>query len=189
MEPNEKKKEISQPPHIQNKHTDDLVDHYWGSINYVTSLIKASELKAGLILSFYGILLNFIYQSIGMVLEHTPNQIITYILLSLWFCTTVLSIYFSIRCFIPRIEAKYDKNIFFFRDVISKFGNIKEFSKTFYEISMDEDQLFDHLGQQVFILSKIASIKFKNVQRSLQFLAFGLLVLLIIIVYYVVVTV
>lgn len=179
-------KEKPPVPHIKNKHTDDLIDHYWGSINYVAGLIKASELKAGLILSFYGILLNFIYQSIRMAMVKTPSQTILFVLLGLWFCFTVASIYFSIRCFIPRIEAKYDKNIFFFRDVITKFGTIKEFSKTFYDISRDEDQVFDHLGQQVFIMSKIATVKFKNVQRSLKFLALGLLVLLLIIVYYVI---
>lgn len=175
-------------PILKNKHTDDLIDHYWGSINYVAGLIKASELKAGLILSFYGILLNFIYQSIRMAMVQTPSQIILFIMLGLWFCCTVTSIYFSIRCFIPRIEATYDKNIFFFRDVITKFGDIKEFSKTFYDISRDEDQVFDHLGQQVFIMSKIAAVKFKNVQRSLKFLAFGLLILLLIILYYVIFT-
>jgi hypothetical protein len=68
--------------------------------------------------------------------------------------------------------------------VITKFGGIKDFSKTFYDISRDEDQVFDHLGQQVFIMSKIAAVKFKNVQRSLKFLAFGLLVLLLMIGYF-----
>ena len=36
--------------HVKNKHTDDLIDHYWGSINYVSNLIRASEIKAGLVL-------------------------------------------------------------------------------------------------------------------------------------------
>ncbi|WP_179345526.1 Pycsar system effector family protein [Winogradskyella ursingii] len=169
---------------LKNKHTDDLVDHYWGSINYVSSLIKASELKAGLILSFYGILLNFIYQGINMLLVSTSNETFLYILLGLWFFCIVTSIYFSIRCFMPRIEGKYDKNIFFFKDVISKFGTIHDFTKTFYEISVDEDQVFDYLGQQVYIISKIAAAKFKYVQRSLQFLALGLIVLLLIVIYY-----
>ena len=57
--------QTNQTTHIKNKHTDDLIDHYWGSINYISSLIKASELKAGLILTFYGILLNFIYTNIA----------------------------------------------------------------------------------------------------------------------------
>lgn len=188
MEEKKKKVKVIEDVHIKNKHTDDLVDHYWGSIGYVASLIQASELKAGLILSFYGILLNFIYQGINLLLEQFPNNIFIYILIGLWFCCIVISIYFSIRCFIPRFEAKFDKNIFFFRDVISKFGNIDEFSKTFFEISKDEDRLFHQLGHQIFIISKIANIKFKYVQFSLRFLAASLVVLLITSIYYFIVS-
>lgn len=176
------------PPHVKNKHTDDLIDHYWGSISYVAGLIRASELKAGLILSFYGILLNFIYQNVSHVLSHFHNNTGFYILLALWFSCTVISIFFSIRCFMPRIEGKYEKNIFFFGDVVKKFGSIKEFSKTFFTISLDEDQLFDHLGQQIYINSKIAAMKFKNVNRALKFLALGLFLLLAMVAYYVIVT-
>lgn len=176
------------PGHLKNKHTDDLIDHYWGSISYVSSLIKASEIKAGLILSFYGILLNFVFQNIEVVLAHFENDTLIYILLSIWFSCTVISIYFCIRCFMPRIESKYDRNIFFFGDVISKFGNIKEFSKTFFNISLDEDQLFDQLGQQIFINAKIANLKFQNVQKALKFLALQFILLLIIVVYYVIAT-
>ncbi len=175
-------------PHLKNKHTDDLIDHYWGSISYVSSLIKASEIKAGLILSFYGILLNFVYQNISLVLDHFEDNTIIFILLAVWFCCAVVSIYFSIRCFMPRIESKYDKNIFFFGDVISKFGDIKEFSRTFFNISLDEEKLFDQLGQQIFINAKIANLKFQNVQRALKFLAFQFLLLLVIVIYYIIAT-
>ena len=174
--------------HLKNKHTDDLIDHYWGSISYVSSLIKASEIKAGLILSFYGILLNFVYQNIGLVIDHFENNTIIYLLLAVWFACAVVSIYFSIRCFMPRIESKYDRNIFFFGDVITKFGDIKEFSKTFFNISIDEDQLFDQLGQQIFINAKIANLKFQNVQRALKFLAIQFIMLLIIVLYYITAT-
>lgn len=164
-------------------HTEELVDHYWGSINYVFGLIKASEIKAGLILSFYGILLNFIYQNIGVMLIQASKDIPLYVLLGLWFACTVSSIYFSIRCFMPRIEAKYDKNMFFFGDIVTKFGNIKEFSRIFYKTSLDEEELFDQLGQQIFIISKIATYKFRNVNRSLRLLALSLLFLLVVVVY------
>ena len=180
--------ELQIAPHVKNKHTDDLIDHYWGSIMYISNLIKASELKAGLILSFYGILLNFIYQNVGHVLAHFKNDTIFYILLACWFASTVISIYFSVRCFMPRIEGKYEKNIFFFGDVITKFGSIKQFSKTFFHISLDEDQLFDHLGQQIYINSKIAAMKFRNVNHALKFLALGLFILLTMVMYYVWVT-
>jgi hypothetical protein len=169
---------------VHNAHAEDMVDHYWGTINYIFGLIQASEIKAGLLLSFYGILLNFMYQKMEEIFATFPNNIPLYILLGLWFACTVVSIYFCIRCFIPRIEAKYDKNIFFFGDVITKYGGIKEFSKTFYKISMDENQLFDQMGQQIFIISKITALKFKNVNKALRFLAWSILVLLFIIVYY-----
>jgi hypothetical protein len=165
-------------------HAEELVDHYWGSINYVLGLIRASEVKAGLILSFYGILFNFVFKQIETVLAVESAQMILYVLLVLWFLCTVASIYFSIRCFMPRIEGKYDKNVFFFGDVISKFGTIKEFSRTFYKLSLNEEELFDQLGQQIFVISKIAQQKFKYVNRSLRFLAMGLLVSLMVLVYY-----
>ncbi|WP_241240836.1 Pycsar system effector family protein [Maribacter sp. MJ134] len=169
-------------------HAEELVDHYWGSINYVLGLIRASEVKAGLILTFYGILLNFIFQQIEVVLTGGPKEILLYILLILWFLSTVISIYFSIRCFMPRLEGNYEKNVFYFGDVITKFGSIKEFSKIFYTTSLKEEELFDQLGQQIYIISKIATAKFKYVNRSLQFLASGLIVFLILVVYYAVLT-
>ncbi len=173
---------------VNNKHTDDLIDHYWGSINYVTSLIRASELKAGLILTFYGILLNFIYQSWGILIAEVLSDVLFDVLLGFWFACTGASIFFSVRCFMPKIEGGYDKNVFFFGDVISKFGNIKEFSKTFYNVSLDENHLFGQLGEQIFIISKIAAWKFKNVKRAIYLLALGLFLLLVIVVYYLLLT-
>ncbi|MCM4155256.1 Pycsar system effector family protein [Gramella sp. AN32] len=169
-------------PHLKPRpsHAEDLVDHYWGSMNYVFSLIKASELKAGLILSFYGILLNFIFQNLSVAYATSEDNVWFFLFSAGWFFCTVMSIYFSIRCFMPKMENKYDRNMFYFGDVVKKFGTIKEFSKTFYETSLDEDKLFDQLGQQIFIISKIASFKFRNVNRSLKFLALGLGMLLLV---------
>jgi hypothetical protein len=169
----------------ESSHTEELVDHYWGSINYVFSLIKASEIKAGLILSFYGILLNVIYGNIVTVLQKDDNTWLLYILIVAWVISTIISIYYSIRCFIPKIEDKYDRNIFFFGDIISKFGTIREFSQTFYNISLTEEELFDHLGQQIFINSKISAYKFKCVNHAIRFLAIGLVILFMAIICYV----
>lgn len=174
------------PEMIRSAHTEDMVDHYWASINYIFSLIKASEIKAGLILSFYGIILNFIYQKLSTSLTGFQDNIPLYVLLLLWFACTAYSIYCCVRCFMPKIEAKYDKNMFFFRDVITKFGSIHEFSKTFYKVSLDENQLFDQLGQQIYIISKIAATKFRFVNHALRFLGYGLALLLMTAIYYLV---
>ena len=162
----------------ESSHTEELVDHYWGSINYIFSLIKASEIKAGLILSFYGILLNLTYQNVTMILVDELSDSILIGLLGVWMVCTIISIYYSIRCFIPKIEGEYDKNIFFFGDIISKFGSIREFSQSFYDISLKEVELFDHLGQQIYIIAKISAFKFKCVNLAIRFLAISLFVLL-----------
>jgi hypothetical protein len=194
-----KKKSKSDKEHISKKdyqqfrlvkgessHTEELVDHYWGSINYVFSLIKASEIKAGLILSFYGILLNVIYGNLEMVLQKDDNSWLLYALIIFWVISIIVSVFYSIRCFIPKIEDTYDPNIFFFGDIISKFGTIREFSQTFYNISLTEEELFDHLGQQIFINSKISAYKFKCVNYAIRFLAIGLAILLLAIICYLV---
>ncbi|WP_178987928.1 Pycsar system effector family protein [Winogradskyella schleiferi] len=170
----------------QSSHTEELVDHYWGTINYLTDLIKASELKAGLILSFYGILLNFIYQGTENFSGQLTNDTYLYILIGAWICCTTASIFFCIRCFIPKIEGKFSKNMFFFKDIISKFGDVKEFSTTFLTMSKDEDALFMQLGEQIFIISKISAWKFKNVKRAISLLALGLIILFIIGLYHVI---
>ncbi|WP_245233042.1 Pycsar system effector family protein [Maribacter forsetii] len=165
-------------------HAEELVDHYWGTINYVSGLIKASELKAGLILSFYGIILNFIYQSAAPVMHSVSNAILFYILIGLWFIATVVSIFYSVRCFIPKLEGNYSDNVFYFGDVITKFGTIKEFSQKFYDVSINEKEVFEQLGEQIYINSKISAWKFRNVQRSIFFLAISLVLLLLTAVYY-----
>ena len=156
----------------------DLALHYWQTITYLINLIKAAELKAGLILSFYGILLNFVYQNAESTIEVLGGNYLFYFLIASWFLLILVSIYFSIRSFIPRIESSYDKNVFFFGDIISKFGSIQEFSNTFYDVSNNQADRFHQLGQQIFINSKIAAIKLKNVNKSLRYLAYSLIVLL-----------
>jgi hypothetical protein len=142
--------------------------------------MKASELKAGIILSFYGILLNFIYQSYSELTVYILSDTVLSTLIIIWVILTTGSIFFCIRCFMPKIEGNYEKNMFFFKDIISKFGDINQFTHSFFEISTDENKLFKQLGEQIFIISKIADWKFKNVKRAISLLASSICVLFLI---------
>ena len=44
-------------------------------------------------------------------------------------------------------------------------------------MSKDEDTLFEQLGEQIFIISKISHWKFRNVKRAISLLAIGLIIL------------
>jgi len=173
-------------PSKNGGHKEELVDHYWGSINYIATLIKASELKAGLILSFYGILLNLVFQNISNLFDSNESHWILYVLLSALGLSVIVSIFFAIRCFIPRMETGYETNAFFFKDVITKYGDIKEFSNHFYNLSINERDLFDQLGQQIFILSKISAHKFRYVNWSVKLLGIGVVLVVLIAAYYII---
>jgi len=162
----------------------DLVDHYWGAINNLNGLTRSSELKAGLILSFYGILLGIILDNVPKIASDMDGNTLFYVITCVWIVCVALSILFSFRCFMPRLATNYDKNAFFFKDAITKFGDVKEYSNALYNISTNEEMLFQQLGQQVYILSEITDKKFMNVNRSLKFLGASFVILFLGIVLY-----
>lgn len=55
--------------------------------------------------------------------------------------------------------------------------------KKFYDVSINEKEVFEQLGEQNYSNSKIFSWKFRNVQRAIRFLAISLVLLLITAVY------
>ena len=97
--------------------------------------------------------------------------------------SVLISIYFCFKCFRPRIELKYDKNVFFFRNAVNDFDDSEEYSKKLIEVCNDEEQLFKQLSEQIHVESKIIDQKFKSVNKSIQFfaLSFALIVLMLII--------
>lgn len=182
MEVNKKSKKKTLKYSNEDLQGKDLGFHYWGAMQYIVGLIKSSELKAGLILSFYGIIFNFVYQNVNSSKESFENFGFVHIIAILWLTATIISIYYSVRSFIPRIEKNYDPNVFFFGDVISKFGDIKEYSQKLIETNVDKQKLYEQLGQQIYINSKITAAKFKNVNASLKYLAISLGLLLILVI-------
>ena len=159
----------------------DLTFHYWGALEYLVGLIKSSELKAGLILSFFGIIFNFVYQNVEKIKESTNEFSLLYIIIFLWLISTLISMYHSLSTFIPRIEKNYDPNVFFFGDIISKFGDINQFSKTFLKTTIDKEEIYDQIGQQIFINAKITALKFKSVNTSIRYLVISLVLLMLLV--------
>jgi hypothetical protein len=163
-----------------NLESKELAFTYWGTMKYFQGLIRSSELKAGLILSFYGILFNFVYKHIEDIKENNGDFWWFYALLVVWATLTIISMFFSVRTFIPRIMKEYKPNVFFFGDIISKFGDVNEFSKVFLHTNIDKKQLYDQLGQQIFINAKITTAKFGNVNKSVKFMMYSLVVLIVV---------
>lgn len=156
---------------------------YIETLKHLTNLNRASEIKAGLILSFYGLLLGVVFQYLTQIVSEIQTKYLFIAFLVSWIFLIAISIYWSFRCFMPHIEGKYKKNIFFFHDAITQYGDIESYSATFNEIASDGEQLYDQLGQQIFIHSKIVAQKIRDVNKSVKYLAFSFIPLLVLLLF------
>ena len=154
-------------------------NNYWEQLERLEKLIRASELKAGIIFSFHSLILGIFVDRMNYF-QSFFEQKITFILVSvLWVSAVLVSIFYCFKCFWPRIEVKFTKNVFFFKDAVKSFGNSEEFTKKLMEVCVTEEELFSQLGQQIYIESKIIDQKFKCIQNSLKFFAISFVFFLV----------
>lgn len=155
-------------------------NNFWEQLERLEKLIRASELKAGVIFSFHSLILGLFadrLEQFNQVFEGKPLLIV---LLVLWIFSVLISIFFCFKCFGPRIEARYNKNVFFFRNAVNDFGSIEEYTKKLIEVVGSEDELHKQLGEQIHVESKIIDQKFKSVNKSIKFFGLSFVFLVII---------
>jgi len=154
---------------------------YWEQLERLEKLIRASELKAAIILSFHSLLIGLFFDNLGILGTSFGKSVIFISIVVGWLILGTISLYFALKCFIPQLEGKFNKNVFFFRDAAHNYGSIDEFTIKLIKVCDDEEELFKQLGEQIFIESKIIDEKFKNVQRSIKFLGLSFIFVVLLI--------
>ena len=157
-------------------------NNYWEQLERLEKLIRASELKAGIIFSFHSLILGLIADRLGFFNQIFTESILLIVLSILWICSVLISVFFCFKCFRPRIELKYDPNVFFFSNAVNKFGNVKEYSKKLLEVCGNEEELCTQLSQQIHVESKIIDQKFNSVNQSLKYFALSIIFVILILV-------
>lgn len=158
---------------LDRLHADEKLEVYWETINYITGLNRSSEIKAGLIISFYGLLLGVVLELMTRADSGLQLSVILIVVMLVFAFYVCRSIYFSFKCFMPQIETKFEKNMFFFHDVITNYGDIGAFSDHFADLLNRSEDLYDQLGQQIYVNSLIASKKFSDVNKSVRNLVYS----------------
>ncbi|MGZ0016756.1 Pycsar system effector family protein [Yeosuana sp. AK3] len=156
-------------------------NNYWEQLERLEKLIRASELKAGVIFSFHSLILGLFFdrfEELEGLLQSSPVFVVLTIL---WFICVISSVFYCFKCFKPQLELKYKKNVFFFGDAVNAFGNTEEYTKRLIEVCATEEELIEQLGEQIHVESKIIEAKFKCVHKSIFFfgLSFVFVVLII----------
>ena len=161
-------------------------NNYWEQLERLEKLIRASELKAGIIFSFHSLILGLFVDRLSYLQEIFKENIVYIILACLWIVSVLISIYFCFKCFKPRIESKYDKNVFFFKDAVYAFGNIEAYTKKLMAVCENEEEFFKQLSQQIHVESKIIDRKFDSVQKSIKFFGISFIIVIVILVFWLV---
>ena len=157
-------------------------NNFWEQLERLEKLIRASELKAGVVFSFHSLILGLFADRLEHFSEIFQGNPFLIGLAIVWILCVLTSIYYCFKCFRPRIETQYDKNVFFFRNAVDEFGDIKEYSKKLIEVCNDENQLFKQLSEQIHVESKIIDQKFRSVNKSIRFFAISFVFIILILI-------
>jgi hypothetical protein len=159
-------------------------DNFWNQLERLETQIKGAEVKAGILFSFHSFIIGLFINKIELFSEVFNDNIPLIILVVCWGILVLISVYYCFSCFIPRMELKYDDNVFFYKDAIKAYGNLTKFKAKMIEVCTNEDELHNQLSEQVHVESKIVNKKFESVKKSIKFFAFSLIFLVLILVYY-----
>lgn len=144
-------------------------NNYWEQLERLEKLIRASELKAGVIFSFHSLILGLFADRLEHFSQLFKDNNLLIVMAIIWLSCVLISIFYCFKVFRPRIELKYDKNVFFFKNAAYAFGDVKEYNKKLIEVCGSEDKLYEQLSEQIHVESKIIDQKFVNVQKSIRY--------------------
>ena len=159
-------------------------NNYWEQLERLEKLIRSSELKAGVIFSFHSLILGLFIDRLGYFQEVFMDSTLLIILVSLWLFCVLISIFFCFKCFMPRIDSKNNKNVFFFKDAVYAFGSIEDYSKKLMQVCSSKEEFFIMLSEQIYVESKIIDRKFDSVQKSIKFFALSFIFVILIIIFW-----
>jgi hypothetical protein len=157
-------------------------NNYWEQLERLEKLIRASELKAGVIFSFHGLVLGVFFDRLEELQPLFEEGALFIVLATFWMISSLISIYFCFKCFKPQITKKYEKNVLFFRDAVYSFGSIEKYTKRLIEIFGEEEDFYSQLGQQIYIESMIIDKKFKNVEYAIKYFALSFMFIIVIVI-------
>ena len=151
----------------------DYIENYWALINYNIHHIQHSELKASIILTAYGIFFGLAYDVGHELLVTDSYKLVFYCLVGIFIILAITSMVFSFRTFMPRINKKLKKSVFFFNDIKNHYKSAEEYSKELKKTMLDDEELVSLLSEQAYINGVIAAEKYSNISKAIKFMTYS----------------
>tara|TARA_B100000029_G_C17549550_1_gene949594 strand:- start:562 stop:1077 length:516 start_codon:yes stop_codon:yes gene_type:complete len=160
-----------------------IISNYWELIDYNVHHIRHSELKASLILTAYGIIFGMAYDVSGELIIPEKFSYVFYLIIIGLLSLTLLSITFSFKVYIPRINQKLRKSVFFFHDINFFYKTPEKYSKELIKVMDNEKELKELLAEQAYINGVIASEKYTNVTKAIRYMIYSFCNLIILLLF------
>ena len=113
----------------------------------------------------------------------TYHLIVFFAIVSILIGLTLASITFSFKTYIPRINQKLKKSVFFFHDINFHYKKPEVYSKELIRVMENEKELKELLAEQAYINGVIASDKYVNVSKSIKFMIYSFCSLVVLLIF------
>jgi len=159
-------------------------NNYWEQLERLEKLIRASELKAGILFSYHSLILGFFLDRLDYFNDIFEGSKLLIIFALCWILLVLVSIFFCFKCFQPKMELKYKKNVFFFRDAALRFGNIEQYAKKLMQVCQTNEEIIEQLSHQIHVESKIVNQKFRSVQNAIVFFSASFILIILTLIFW-----
>lgn len=155
------------------------MEQHWHIMKLVHQMIHFSEVKAGMVITLFSVLLTVLFSAQEVIKEYMNSSTIFLILICCFGVLVSVSFFFSVRAFFPRFFDKNPRSVIYYGDISKQYETYTDYSK---HLSRTCDELGDlevQVAEQIHTLSGIADSKFNNVKLAVRYLVLALCVLLV----------
>lgn len=146
-------------------------EQYWQILQNNQEMIRFSEVKAGLVISIYGILFSILLQSTTWIhgkISDWPWYLIGVIVI--FIVVTLTSLFYAFKCFMPRFENKNPTSVIYFGDIVHDFEEYTAYHSYLEKAVVNDSEMSIQLAEQIHTNSSIATRKFNAVSKSIKLL-------------------
>ncbi len=164
--------------------TADHGERYWLILQNNVEWVRFSDSKAGLILSTYGVLFTIIYTNAKDVFTAIKDSQGISILVWIFGISALASIGCAFWAVRPRLKAPGD-SILYFKHIFENNIDAAAYKAKAQPILDDEIRYTDHLTQQIWSLSKVATNKYNWTSYSIYGFIISIVILVLLVLIYV----
>jgi hypothetical protein len=157
-------------------------EQYWHILKNNQEMIRFSEVKAGIVISVYGVLFSVLLNSVTLIKEKVmdgPGYLLVFLVI--FIAVTLMSLYYAFKCFRPRFENKNPTSVIYFGDIVSDFTEYKLYHTYLEKIVVDDNEMSVQLAEQIHTNSSIATKKFQAVSMSIKLLFADIFLLILLV--------